>query len=196
MKKTLLLLILLAIAIGLWIVTAKPNIGIRFFEETIPNITVWNTLDINFNNITSDTNEEKVIQKFHDVKLKCMREGTDMGDRVCWAYIRKVNRIPAKLAAFFFVENKIFQIKIDVKGEEHRGLLNQLKDDYGQWELMTNQTGPYGSPIVAWFLPTGLLSVSEAAPPAGVDSQILWVSNGAMEKSISSHPAARSSIKN
>lgn len=195
MKKPLLLLILLILAIGLWIATAKPNIGIRFLEETMPNLTVWNTLDINFNNITSDLNEEKVIQKFQDVKLKCMREGTEMGDRVCWAYIRKANGIPAKLAAFFFIENKIFQIKIDVKGEEHTRLLNQLKDDYGEWEFMTNQPGPYGSPIAAWFLPSGTLSVSETVP-AGVDSQILWVSNSAMEKSISSHSAARSFIKN
>lgn len=195
MKKLLLLLILLILAVGLWITTAKPNIGVRFLEETIPNITVWNALDINFNNITSDLNEEKVIQKFQDVKLKCMREGTDMGDRVCWAYIRKVNGIPAKLAAFFFVENRIFQIKIDVKGEEHTMLLNKFKEDYGQWELMTDKPGVYGSPLIAWFLPTGVLTVSETVP-ANVDSQILWVSNGAMEKSISSHSTARRFFKN
>lgn len=195
MKKPLLLLILLILAVGLWITIGRPNIGIRFLEEAMPNLTVWNTLDINFNNITSDMNEEKVIQKFQDVKLKCMREGTDMGDRVCWAYIRKVNGIPTKLAAFFFVDNKIFQIKIDIKGEEHTMLLNQFKEDYGQWELMTDKQGVYGSPLIAWFLPTGVLTVSETVP-VGVDSQILWVSNGAMEKSISSHPAARRFFKN
>lgn len=140
--------------------------GIAYPERLRPHVY------LQFSTLSSGLREIDIIKRFPTVHFSCQTENSSLGDHVCRAGIGLFNGVPARHLAFFFKGDRLWNVKLGLPAREHAFLLRQLKSRYGSGHVIKNQAG--ASPLLAWYLPSGIVSSSTARVPAGQEASVLW----------------------
>jgi hypothetical protein len=90
-------------------------------------------MDFTFENVYEEWNELDLKARFPEVALRCQNEelAGGMGDRSCYADVKKHNDVSAMLVAFFFREGKLESATIHVPIWAHRNMFRDLLRTYG-----------------------------------------------------------------
>ena len=169
MRIIILLVLLLTAAISL----QKPGFDYTTRNRVIAAIKVWDSIEVDFDGLSSGLSEADIQEKYPGLKLDCGNEPSSMGDRSCFANVRNINGVDAWFVAFFFDKDKLNQVKIDVVPSGHEKILHAFRSRYGSPRQM--KADQAGQPIIGWVLNQGVLATNETAYNDGT-TQILWLS--------------------
>ena len=168
--KIIILLVLLLTAV---ISFQKPGFDYTTKNRVIAAIKVWDSIEVDFDGLSSGLSEADIQGKYPKLKLDCGNEPSSMGDRSCFANVRSVNGADAWFVAFFFDKDKLNQVKIDVVPAGHEKMLHAFHARHGSPRQM--KADQSGQPIIGWVLNQGVLATNEKSYNDGT-TQVLWLS--------------------
>jgi hypothetical protein len=127
MKKLILLLIAVG-AFWFYVDSERPD----WFLKLRTSISfIDTTVSVDFGSSGLDEmSEEDVLDRFDHLYLMCAREPSNLGERVCWAYISRFNDLPAHMVAFFFDKGRLGLMRIEYPLTQHEALAAYLSDEY------------------------------------------------------------------
>lgn len=105
---------------------------------------------------SDEMNEGEVLSVMSDVPLACVNDHSvpELGNRVCYSNIRSYIGVRALRIAFFFKEQRLAHIKIDIPWWRHGTMAEQLINDLGQ-PLGGQEIPVHGVRLVGWRLTNG-----------------------------------------
>ncbi len=171
MKKTVLAALLIVL---IWqLVDKKPT----WFLRSLTIFPIINTsVIIDFDNIPEGISEQQLVENYSHLLLSCNSEPSNLGDRVCFAYISDFNGIDAKIISFFFEDNQFRYLRISFPEEKHDALLAYLNKGF---KLSGNTRGSkemFGKPLTVWKSKKGLLAALSKALKQHEETLLTWLS--------------------
>ncbi len=151
----------------------KPEFNYTTLNRLIAAIKVWETIDININELSSGLSESDIIVKYPGLQLNCGYDPSVLGNRSCYTHVRRINDSDAWYVVFFFKDNQLSNIKMDFTPSGHENILRKLKAKYGEPGKLKGST--QAIPLIKWSFKQGILTTNEFAYK-GRTTQVLWVS--------------------
>ena len=166
----ILLVILLAVG-GFLYFKPKNMFALMFSVMAEPMQIAWE-------NIPAGYDETAMMNEFHYLRFKCFENKSQptLGDRACSAYINSLNEIPATDVVFFSKNKEIKHIRIVLKEKHHRDAFDLFEKKFGKARIIKKNGDRFGSDIVGWLLPSGLVQMNPVPSPGVGHTIILWTS--------------------
>lgn len=169
-KKATLLIFLLLVALYFLYPGSDYTIKNRFLAA----IKIWNSANINIDELSSSLSETDIISKHSGLDLDCGYEPSTLGARSCYNHVKSINGADAWHLAFFFKKDKLNLVKMDFTAAGHDEILALLKAQYGEPSKLENSKQVI--PLINWKIAGGILSTNKYAY-TGRTTQVLWLSN-------------------
>lgn len=126
------------------------------------------TLDVGA--LSRDELRKELLARHPEVKFRCERETSDLGQTICFAEILSFNGIPARYFAFFFdKENHLTAFKLAAYASQYEALTREFTARFGE------PLKPAGAPFRAWPTGGGVLTMADA--PQGQEATVLWLND-------------------
>ncbi len=167
-KKVILLIFLILIAVFI----LKHGFDYTILNRLIAVIKVWETVDIDINELSPGLSESDIIAMYPKLKLHCSYDSSVLGNRSCYTNVRRINDSDAWYLVFFFNDNKLSNIKMDFSSSGHENILHKLKAKYGEPSKVKGST--QAIPLIKWPLEQGILTTNEFAYRERT-TQVLWI---------------------
>lgn len=168
-KKVILLIFLILIAVFI----LKPGFDYTILNRLIAAIKVWETVDIDINELSSGLSESDILVMYPKLELSCGYDPSVLGNRSCYTNVRRINDSDAWYFVFFFNNNKLNNIKMDFTSSGHENILRKLKAKHGEPRKLKGST--QAIPLIKWSLKQGILTTNEFAYRERT-TQVLWIS--------------------
>lgn len=180
MKRLIGLLIIFLVVGGGWLFQQKPGYAYTIKNRMLHAIKVSDSINIPFAQLSGAMTEQDILNRYPDLGLDCGKESSNLGDRSCYASVRRVNGADAWFVVFFFEKGRLSGLKLDIQPDGHETMLSELHALFGAGHEMPAKSG--SGPLLQWIGAQGTF-VMNKSPYAAVPSQVLWVS---MEKTLRS----------
>ena len=170
--RTNFILLVILVAVGGFLYLKPPNLFTQISSAAAePMRIVWEQIPDGYN-------ETAMKNEFHYLSFKCFENKSQptLGDRVCTAYIKNMNEIPATDVVFFFENKNIKHIRIVLKEKHHRDAFDLFEKKFGKATVMKRNGDRFGNDIVGWFIPSGVLQMNPVPAPGVGQTIILWSS--------------------
>jgi hypothetical protein len=142
----------------------------KHFTEKLPSVRMpWKSL-------SASMDETAVRGMFPGVNVRCMAQVTDMGDRVCYTSVERVDGYPALTVAFFFRKGRLNLATVHVPWWGHGRAADALVRDFGPHQR--DWSGPMR--LRRWDMQQGTLQMNESRSINPLSwSAIVWTAQGA-----------------
>lgn len=180
MKRLIGLLIIFLVVGGGWLLQQKPSYAYTIKNRMLHAIKVTDSITLPFAKLSGAMTEQDILNRYPDLGLDCGKESSNLGDRSCYASIRKVNGVDSWFIVFFFENGQLSGLKLDIQPDGHEAMLSELHSLFGDSKEMPakNKSGP----LLQWMGAQGVFVMNKVAY-SGAPSQLVWVS---MEKALRS----------
>jgi len=178
MKRLFGLFLVLVVISGGWLYQQKPGHAYTVKNRVLHATKVSDSINIPLAQLSGAMTEQDVLQRYPDLGLDCGKESSKLGDRSCYASVRKVNGVDAWFVVFFFEKGRLSGLKLDIQPDGHAAMLNELHSLFGKGSETPGKRG--SGPIIQWIGAQGAFGINKSAY-ADRPSQMLWVS---MEKTL------------
>jgi hypothetical protein len=183
--------VLTSLAAMLWFYQDRLYVYQDYFFKPQPDATIgWHLL-------SPEMDEQAVLAHFSSTPLKCITEsrqdGSNLGNRVCYAKLSNANGLPALGVASFFQQGKLSTVLVHVPWWAHGRWIAHLEEGFGlapkragvtpgatvlsvgQLILHKGKGSLASSPVVRWSLPLGELDMNRDRHIAPLEwSTVMW----------------------
>lgn len=160
--------------IPLVVLVALSAIGARLLAPQWQPTEADGRLTLPLDSFAPGMREAQVLNALKSPALTCVDQpGFFMGARVCQARLSSYLEVPALFVAFFFKDDGLTGVKVDVPNAQHRAMGTVLLGKYGPPTI----DGKGSNGLVGWKLPQGRMVYNRDrdADPT-VHNTVLWVS--------------------
>ncbi len=171
MKKIILLITLIGVTLA--IISFQKETG--FANSPLgkwPFQTQKATIDLSDKELTH-LNEQKILEHYADLSLKCAPEPSDLGERVCYQNINTFNDIPAQTIALFLIDDTLAHITVIFPSSSQPDIIEYLNKKF----VFINNL-PKGAENVngaaAWITSSGIIAAHPDTKPPPKDARIVW----------------------
>lgn len=142
----------------------------EYFTEKLPAVRVpWKAL-------SASMGEAEVRALFPDTNVRCIAQATDMGDRVCYMSVERVDGYAALTVAFFFQKGRLNLATVHVPWWAHGRAAGAMARDFGPH----GRDWPGPMQLRRWDLQQGKLQMNETRSINPLSwSAIVWTPQGA-----------------
>ncbi|MCL7744135.1 hypothetical protein LV476_04100 [Guyparkeria hydrothermalis] len=132
MMRTLLGILVLGALGGFWLTQQTPGNEYTTKNRLLHFLTVDSKINLYLSDLDSSLTESDIKERFANLALDCGSEASDLGDRSCYAPIQAVNDIDAWFAVFFFQDQELSGVKIDLPPSGHAPMSSALHQRHGE----------------------------------------------------------------
>lgn len=99
--------------------------------------------------------------------------GVSLGTEVCWAAIRRYNRIDARVAALFFRDGQLSGLRVTFPAIQHKSVLEETSFRYGRGDPINLFDHGESMAATGWLAGSGSIFLTDPVPGRG-DVLLVW----------------------
>ena len=130
-EKAIALLVVLSLAAGGWLHQQIPAHAYTLKNRALYFLKVDNSISVPFSQLSGSMTQKGILKRYSRLGLDRGYEPSNLGERSCYASVKKVNDVDAWFVVFFFEKARLRQVKLDVMPDAHKAMMHSLTDRFG-----------------------------------------------------------------